>query len=129
MAVLSLQSVSSSPRIGWKYSRPGVNGGGCPLAPAGRWPPSSPWRWRLCPRPVAPAPAAPPPPPPPPPPPAGYENPVSPVADDPFVLDDGATHDDYWEFGTGDRFPMLRSSDLVHWTSAGTAFTARPSWV
>lgn len=25
--------------------------------------------------------------------------------------------------------PMLRSADLVHWTYAGDAFTARPSWV
>jgi hypothetical protein len=66
---------------------------------------------------------------PPPPPPAAYSNPVFPAGDDPFVLDDGGTHDDYWEYGTGDRFPILHSSDLVNWTPAGTAFAARPSWV
>src|SRR3954451_24990407 len=64
--------------------------------------------------------------PPPPPPPAAYENPVSSSADDPFVLKDG---DDYWELSTGDRFPMLHSSDLVHWTGAGRALASRPSWV
>jgi beta-xylosidase len=48
---------------------------------------------------------------------------------DPFVLDDrrgpsGA----YWAFSTGNLFPVLRSTDLVHWTPAGTAFAARPAW-
>src|ERR1700759_1657010 len=47
----------------------------------------------------------------------------------PFVLDAQGAHRDYWAFVTGDRFPILRSSDLVHWRSAGTAFAARPGWV
>lgn len=48
---------------------------------------------------------------------------------DPFVLDNGGKHSDYWAFGTGNLFPVLRSSDLVHWTPQGTAMTARPAWV
>ena len=36
---------------------------------------------------------------------------------------------DYWAFATGDRFPLLYSTDLVHWTPEGTAMTARPAWV
>jgi beta-xylosidase len=60
----------------------------------------------------------------------GYLNAVySDPAPDPFVLDAGGTHNDYWSFTTGDRVPILRSSDLVHWTTAGTAMTARPAWV
>jgi beta-xylosidase len=51
------------------------------------------------------------------------------AGDDPFVLDDGDSHDNYWEYGTGERFPILHSTDLVSWTPAGTAFAARPSWV
>jgi beta-xylosidase len=45
------------------------------------------------------------------------------------VLDNGDGHHDYWAFTTGNLFPILHSSDLVHWTSAGTAMTARPAWV
>ena len=88
---------------------------------------------------------APPPPPPVPPPPAtpatpppappatpvgGYRNPVfaTPGAPDPMVLDAGGSHSDYFAFTTGDRFPVLRSSDLVHWAAAGTAMQARPAW-
>ena len=48
---------------------------------------------------------------------------------DPFVLDNAASHNDYWAFVTGGLFPMLHSTDLVHWTSAGKAMAARPSWV
>jgi beta-xylosidase len=61
----------------------------------------------------------------------GYQNPVYGTAEaaDPFVLDDGGTHNDYWAFTTGDLFPILRSPDLVHWTRVGNALTARPSWV
>ena len=60
-----------------------------------------------------------------------YQNPVYTTAPmpDPFVLDKGATHSDYWAFGTGDQFPVLHSTDLVHWTTQGTAMSARPSWV
>jgi len=61
----------------------------------------------------------------------GYQNAVyeSAPAPDPFVLDNGDAHNDYWAFSTGDRFPILHSSDLVHWVSAGTAMSSRPSWV
>ena len=59
-----------------------------------------------------------------------YQNPVFSAAafPDPFVLDNGDGHADYWAFGTGDLFPVLHSADLVHWTAAGTAMTARPAW-
>ncbi|MFL5970212.1 MAG: family 43 glycosylhydrolase [Gaiellaceae bacterium] len=48
---------------------------------------------------------------------------------DPFVLDLGDKHADYWAFHTGDRFPVLHSTDLINWTAVGPAMTARPSWV
>jgi beta-xylosidase len=48
---------------------------------------------------------------------------------DPFVLDSGDTHSDYWAFATGNLFPVLHSADLVHWTSEGTAMSTRPAWV
>jgi glycosyl hydrolase family 43 len=78
----------------------------------------------------------PPPAPPPPPeparvhvPPGHYANPVyAPGFADPTVLDVGGAHNAYYAFGTGDRFPMLRSSDLVHWTHVGTALRSRPDW-
>ena len=59
-----------------------------------------------------------------------YQNPVfaAPGAPDPGVLDVGSAHSDYFVFSTGNRFPMLRSPDLVNWTPAGTALQARPSW-
>jgi hypothetical protein len=60
----------------------------------------------------------------------GYRNPVfaSPGAPDPGVLDVGAAHSEYYVFHTGERFPMLRSTDLVNWTPAGSALPARPAW-
>ncbi len=60
----------------------------------------------------------------------GYRNPVfaSPGAPDPGVLDVGFAHSEYYVFHTGDRFPMLRSTDLVNWTPAGRALPARPAW-
>jgi hypothetical protein len=59
-----------------------------------------------------------------------WENPVyGSSAPDPFVLDVGGAHDDYWEFNTGGLFPMLHSSDLIHWTPAGHALPDRPAWV
>jgi beta-xylosidase len=48
---------------------------------------------------------------------------------DPFVLDVDGKHADYWAYQTGDRFPVLHSSDLINWTRAGLAMTVRPSWV
>ncbi|MFI5912042.1 family 43 glycosylhydrolase [Dactylosporangium sp. NPDC051541] len=72
--------------------------------------------------------------------PAGYTNPVSaPAADtfaDPSVVRgaDGV----WYAFGTSDPLkagettphliPILRSTDLFHWTYAGDAFTTRPAW-
>jgi hypothetical protein len=44
---------------------------------------------------------------------------------DPMVLRDGDT---YWAYATGDRFPVMRSTDLVTWTPAGRALETRPSW-
>jgi hypothetical protein len=59
-----------------------------------------------------------------------YQNPVfaAPGAPDPGVLDVASTHSEYFVFSTGDRFPMLRSPDLVNWTPAGRAMQARPDW-
>jgi beta-xylosidase len=60
----------------------------------------------------------------------GYHNPVFPGASiaDPSVLTaQGPT--DYWAYSTGDRFPILHSSDLVHWTLTTRAFSQKPSWV
>jgi Glycosyl hydrolases family 43 len=61
----------------------------------------------------------------------GYDNSglVTAESPDPFVLDLGSAHRDYWAFTTGNLFPILRSSDLVHWQSVGTAMSTRPSWV
>jgi Glycosyl hydrolases family 43 len=69
------------------------------------------------------------PPPPPPPGPPVYQNPVYGQSfPDPSVLDNYYTHNDYWAYATGEKFPMLRSSDLINWRSAGQAMTERPSW-
>lgn len=61
----------------------------------------------------------------------GYTDPVftSLAGADPFLLDNGGTHNDYWAYLTGNKFPLLHSPDLVHWTGAGTALTQAPSWV
>jgi hypothetical protein len=63
----------------------------------------------------------------PPPPSATYTNPVYGSFPDPMALLTGA---DYYAYGTGSNFPILHSSDLVNWSSAGTAFTSStfPSW-
>ena len=55
-----------------------------------------------------------------------YQNPVFSGLADPMVLRDGGG---YYAYGTGDRFPVLRSTDLVHWTRVGTALPRRPAWV
>ncbi len=59
-----------------------------------------------------------------------YRNPVfaAPGAPDPMVLDVGGTHSDYYAFSTGERFPVLRSRDLVHWKPAEPALEERPAW-
>jgi beta-xylosidase len=58
-----------------------------------------------------------------------FQNPVFASAPDPYILDVGARHSDYYAFATGNLFPVLRSTDLVHWTAAGRAMTAQPTWV
>lgn len=60
-----------------------------------------------------------------------YQNPVygAGPSPDPFVLDNGDTHSDYWAYTTGDKFQIFHSTDLVRWTPMGTALTTRPSWV
>jgi Glycosyl hydrolases family 43 len=88
---------------------------------------SPPARRRVTAAPAAPgAPAAPIPPGPE----GSYQNPVfaAPGAPDPGVLDVGSAHSEYFVFHTGDRFPMLRSPDLVNWTPAGRALQTRPGW-
>ena len=57
-----------------------------------------------------------------------FQNPVfsATAAPDPFVFNDRGT---YLEFHTGSLFPMLRSTDLMHWTPAGSALRRKPSWV
>jgi hypothetical protein len=47
---------------------------------------------------------------------------------DPFVVDVGNNHNNYWAFSTGDRFPLLHSTDLLHWTPSGTALRTKPTW-
>ncbi len=57
-----------------------------------------------------------------------YENPVFGSSfPDPGVLANGPT--DYYAYGTGGGYPIIKSSDLVHWERVGRAFSARPSWV
>jgi hypothetical protein len=57
-----------------------------------------------------------------------YENPVYGSSfPDPGALRNSST--DYYAYGTGGRFPILKSSDLVHWAEVGRAFSARPTWV
>jgi beta-xylosidase len=60
--------------------------------------------------------------------PATYTNPVygDTFYADPMGLSTGV---DYYAYGTGSLFPILHSTDLVSWTSVGTAFSTKPSWV
>ena len=60
----------------------------------------------------------------------GYVNPVPGGGDvaDPSVLTDNGPNN-YWAFSTGDRFPILHSSDLVHWALIGRALPRKPNWV
>ena len=48
---------------------------------------------------------------------------------DPFVLDVGGKHNDYYSFNTGGAFPVLHSTDLINWRSVGLAMNSRPAWV
>ena len=64
--------------------------------------------------------------------PAAFTNPVF-ARDfpDPMVLRNGAH--DYFAYGTGvdwihGAFPILHSTDLVHWKSVGTMFKTSPAW-
>jgi hypothetical protein len=54
-----------------------------------------------------------------------YQNPVYGGQPDPMA----ARGSEYYVYGTGERFPIVRSNDLVHWTRAGTAMNRRPDWV
>src|SRR3954447_1060183 len=55
-----------------------------------------------------------------------YQNPVyGPMADPMALREPGG----YFVYGTGDRFPVAHSTDLVHWTRIGTAMVRRPHWV
>lgn len=57
-----------------------------------------------------------------------YENPVYGSAfPDPGALHNSST--DYYAYATGGGFPIIKSSDLVHWEQVGRAFSTRPSWV
>ena len=57
-----------------------------------------------------------------------YENPVHGSSfPDPGALRNTST--DYYAYATGGGFPIIKSSDLVHWEQVGRAFSARPSWV
>jgi hypothetical protein len=57
-----------------------------------------------------------------------YENPVHGSSfPDPGVVQNSST--DYYAYATGGGFPIIKSSDLVHWEQVGRAFSARPSWV
>jgi hypothetical protein len=60
--------------------------------------------------------------------PVTYENPVYGSSfPDPGILSDSST--DYYAYATGSGFPIIKSTDLVHWEQVGKAFGARPSWV
>jgi Glycosyl hydrolases family 43/CARDB len=55
-----------------------------------------------------------------------YTNPVYGGLADPMGLHDLG---DFYTYGTGELFPVLHSTDLVHWTQVGTALSRRPAWV
>ena len=60
---------------------------------------------------------------------ATYTNPVFTSAfPDPMAA---LTGSDYYAYATGYLFPILHSTDLVNWSSAGTAFTpaTAPAWI
>jgi beta-xylosidase len=55
-----------------------------------------------------------------------YQNPVYGRLPDPMALRERGG---YFVYGTGDRFPVAHSTDLVHWTLIGRAMIRRPAWV
>jgi beta-xylosidase len=55
-----------------------------------------------------------------------YQNPVYGGLPDPMILSAGG---ESYAYGTGERFPMARSTDLVHWIATAPAMAARPAWV
>ena len=55
-----------------------------------------------------------------------YTNPLYGSFPDPMALNDLG---DFYSYATGDRFPVLHSTDLVHWTRLGPAMARRPAWV
>jgi len=58
--------------------------------------------------------------------PAGtYQNPVFGSFPDPMAQFTGV---EYYGYSTGSRFPVARSTDLVNWTTVGTAFATAPAW-
>jgi arabinan endo-1,5-alpha-L-arabinosidase len=60
---------------------------------------------------------------------ATYQNPIAGPTADPQALRGPGRRNEYFLYSTGDRFPIERSTDLIHWTPAGTALRSRPSWV
>jgi putative cell wall-binding protein len=61
---------------------------------------------------------------------ATYTNPVvGRDSPDPFVLRVGNTYVAYTTNTAGENVPVLTSTDLAHWTSAGDALPELPSWV
>jgi beta-xylosidase len=54
-----------------------------------------------------------------------YQNPVSGSFPDPMAHFTGV---EYYAYSTGSKFPVIRSTDLVSWTTVGTAFEAPPTW-
>jgi hypothetical protein len=51
---------------------------------------------------------------------------ADPVAHDPSVIASGRY---FYSFSTGVNLPVTRSTDLLHWESAGTVFTSQPDWI
>ena len=61
--------------------------------------------------------------------PTSYQNPVSANSADPGTLNNNNAGSDYYVYSTGNLFPIQHSTDLVTWTSVGSALRQRPSWV
>lgn len=61
--------------------------------------------------------------------PTSYQNPVSANSADPGALNNNNAGSDYYVYTTGNLFPIQHSTDLLTWTSVGTALSQLPSWV